>query len=44
MVMMSERRLDDAERAFAEAIRLDPRGSVAARLLARVRETRSVRP
>jgi hypothetical protein len=40
-VMMSERRFDEAEREFAEAVRLDPGDAKAARLLALVRETRS---
>jgi serine/threonine protein kinase len=40
-VLMSERRLDEAEHAFAEAARLDPADARAARLLALVRETRS---
>jgi serine/threonine-protein kinase len=39
-VLMSERRFDEAERAFAEAVRLDPGDARAARLLALVRETR----
>ena len=39
-VMMSERRFDEAEREFAEAVRLDPGDARAARLLALVRETR----
>jgi len=43
-VMMSERRFDEAEQAFAEAVRLDSRDAVAARLLALVRETRSDEP
>jgi eukaryotic-like serine/threonine-protein kinase len=42
-VMMSERRYDEAEREFAEAVRLDPADTKAARLLALVRETRSGR-
>ena len=41
---MSERRFDEAEQAFAEAVRLDSRDAVAARLLALVRETRSDEP
>jgi serine/threonine-protein kinase len=43
-VMMSERRFDEAEREFAEAVRLDPGDARAARLLALVRETRSSGP
>jgi cytochrome c-type biogenesis protein CcmH/NrfG len=43
-VMMSERRFDEAEREFAEAVRLDPGDAKAARLLALVRETRSGGP
>ena len=43
-VLMSERRFDEAEREFAEAVRLDPADARAARLLALVRETRSGRP
>jgi len=43
-VMMSERRFDEAEREFAEAVRLDPGDTKAARLLALVRETRSGGP
>jgi len=43
-VFMSERRFDDAEREFAEAVRLDPNDPKAARLLALVRETRSSGP
>jgi len=39
-VMMSERRFDEAEREFAEAVRLDPGDAQAARLLALVREAR----
>jgi serine/threonine-protein kinase len=39
-VFMSERRYDDAEREFAEAVRLDPNDARAARLLALVRDTR----
>jgi serine/threonine-protein kinase len=39
-VMMSERRFDEAENAFAEAVRLDPHDARAARLLSLVRETR----
>jgi serine/threonine-protein kinase len=38
--LMSERRFDEAERAFAEAVRLDPADGTAAHLLAVVRETR----
>ena len=43
-VMMSERRFDEAEREFAEAVRLDPGDAKAARLLGLVRETRSGGP
>jgi type IV secretory pathway VirB10-like protein len=43
-VMMSERRFDEAEQEFAEAVRLDPSDARAARLLALVRETRSGGP
>jgi serine/threonine-protein kinase len=43
-VMMSEGRFDEAEREFAEAVRLDPGDTKAARLLALVRETRSGGP
>jgi serine/threonine-protein kinase len=43
-VLMSEQRLADAEREFAEAVRLDPDDARAARLLALVRETRSSAP
>ena len=39
-VFMSERRYDDAEREFADAVRLDPNDAKAARLLALVRDTR----
>jgi tetratricopeptide (TPR) repeat protein len=42
--LMSERRFDEAEREFAEAVRLDPGDARAARLLALVRDTRSGRP
>jgi hypothetical protein len=43
-VMMSERRFDEAEREFAEAVRLDPNDAKAAHLLSLVRETRSAGP
>ena len=43
-VLMSERRFDEAEQEFAEAVRLDPGDTRAARLLALVRETRSGKP
>jgi len=43
-VFMSERRFDEAEHEFAEAVRLDPNDPKAARLLALVRETRSSGP
>jgi hypothetical protein len=43
-VMMSERRFDEAEQEFAEAVRLDPGDGRAARLLTLVRETRGGRP
>jgi hypothetical protein len=43
-VMMSERRFDEAEREFAEAVRLDPGDARAARMLALVRETRGNTP
>jgi Flp pilus assembly protein TadD len=43
-VMMSERRFDEAEREFAEAVRIDPNDTKAARLLSLVRETRSGGP
>jgi eukaryotic-like serine/threonine-protein kinase len=43
-VMMSEHRFDEAEREFAEAVRLDPGDTKAARLLGLVRETRSGAP
>jgi Flp pilus assembly protein TadD len=39
-VMMSEHRFDEAEQEFAEAVRLDPHDTKAARLLALVRDTR----
>jgi serine/threonine-protein kinase len=40
-VMMSERRYDEAEQEFAQAVRLDPGDAKAASMLALVRETRS---
>ena len=43
-VLMSERRFDEAEQEFAEAVRLDPGDARAARLLALVRETRRSGP
>ena len=43
-VLMSEHRFDEAEREFAEAVRLDPGDAKAARLLALVRETRGAQP
>jgi Flp pilus assembly protein TadD len=43
-VMMSERRFDEAEQEFAEAVRLDPDDAKAAELLALVRETRRGEP
>ena len=43
-VLMSEGRFDEAEQEFAEAVRLDPGDTRAARLLALVRETRSGKP
>jgi tetratricopeptide (TPR) repeat protein len=43
-VLMSERRYDEAEREFVEAVELDPGDAAAARLLALVRETRSGQP
>ena len=39
-VMMSERRFDEAEREFAEAVRLEPGDASAARLLELVRDNR----
>jgi Flp pilus assembly protein TadD len=41
-VMMNRHRYDEAERAFTEAARLDPRDTRAARLLAMVREIRKI--
>lgn len=43
-VLMSEKRFDEAEQEFAEAVRLDPGDTRATRLLALVRETRSGKP
>jgi eukaryotic-like serine/threonine-protein kinase len=43
-VMMSERRFDEAEREFAEAVRLDPGDQRAAQLLGLVRENRRSAP
>jgi len=41
---MSEKRCDEAEREFAQAVRLAPGDTAAARLLALVRETRNGPP
>ena len=41
-IMMNERRYDQAERAFTEAVRLDPEDAQAARLLAMVKEIRKM--
>ena len=41
---MSERRFDEAEREFAEAVRLDPGDARAAGLLGLVRENRGGAP
>ena len=41
-IMMNGRRYDEAERAFTEAVRLDPGDPRASRLLAMVREVRKM--
>ena len=41
-IMMNERHYDEAERAFTEAVRLDPEDARAARLLAVVKEIRKM--